>query len=89
MRDSETGFGNDASASFPIVNIGGSQRMEVLDTAAFQQAGRETGNAADGQYITMLAASANESLATISYDWYVDTSLAPAPTVVFCSWELT
>jgi hypothetical protein len=71
------GFGNDASASFPIVNIGGSQRMEVLDTAAFQQAGRETGNPADGQYITMLAASANESLATISYDWYVDTSLAP------------
>jgi hypothetical protein len=71
------GFGNDASASFPIVNIGGSNRMEVLDTASFQQAGRETGNAADGQYIAMLAASANEALATISYDWYIDTSLSP------------
>jgi len=71
-----TGFGNDASASFPIVNIGGSLRMEVLDTASFQQAGRETGNPADGQYIAMLAASANEALATISYDWYIDTSLA-------------
>jgi len=70
-----TGFGNDASATFPIVNIGGSNRMEVMDTAAFQQAGRETGNPSDGQYITMLAASADESLATISYDWYIDTGL--------------
>ena len=42
-----TGFGNDASASFPIVNIGGSNPMEVLDTASFQQAGRETGNPAE------------------------------------------
>jgi hypothetical protein len=72
-----TGFGNDASASFPIVNIGGSNRMEVLDTAAFQQAGRETGNPADPQYQVMLAASADESLATLSYDYYIDTSLAP------------
>jgi hypothetical protein len=71
------GFGDDASVSFPIVNIGGSLRMEVLDTATFQQAGRQTGNAADGQYIVMLAASANEALATISYDYYIDTSLAP------------
>jgi len=72
-----TGFGNDGSASFPIVNIGGSLRMEVMDTAAFQQAGRETGNPLDGQYITMLAASVDETLATLSYDWYIDTSLAP------------
>jgi hypothetical protein len=72
-----TGFSNDASASFPIVNIGGSNRMEVLDTGSFQQAGRETGNPADPMYIAMLAASANESLYTMSYDWYVDTSLAP------------
>ena len=72
-----TGFGNDASASFPIVNIGGSLRMEILDTASFQQAGRETGNPADPQFVAMLAASANESLATLSYDWYIDTSLAP------------
>jgi hypothetical protein len=72
-----TGFGDDASASFPIVNIGGSLRMEITDTATFQQAGRQTGNAGDGQYIAMLAASANEALATISYDYYIDTSLAP------------
>jgi hypothetical protein len=71
------GFGNDASATFPIVNIGGSQRMEVMDTAAFQQAGREAGNPADGQYITMSIAAIDETLATISYDWYVDTSLSP------------
>src|SRR5689334_7370349 len=37
-----TGFGNDASAAFPITNIGGSLRLEVLDTASFQQAGRES-----------------------------------------------
>jgi hypothetical protein len=72
-----TGFGNDASASFPIVAIGGSKRMEVLDTAAFQQAGREAGNPADLQYIIMSIAAADESLVTLSYDWYVDTSLSP------------
>jgi hypothetical protein len=71
------GFGNDASVSFPIVNIGGSNRMEVLNTPTFQEAGRETGNPADLQYIIMLAGSADESLVTLSYDWYVDTSLAP------------
>lgn len=72
-----TGFGDDASASFPIVNIGGSQRIEVLDTGSFQQAGRQTGNPADPMYIAMLAASSNEAFATLSYDWYIDTSLAP------------
>jgi hypothetical protein len=72
-----TGFGNDASASFPIVNIGGSNRMEVLDTASFQQAGRETSNPADPWYIALSAASVDETLATFSYDWYIDTSLAP------------
>jgi hypothetical protein len=71
------GFGDDASISFPIVTIGGSKRMEVMDTAAFQQAGRQTGNPADGQYQAMLAASIDETLATISYDWYIDTSLSP------------
>jgi hypothetical protein len=72
-----TGFGNDASATFPITNIGGSQRLSVLDTASFQQAGRETGNPADPMYIAMLAASVDETLYQVSYDWYVDTSLAP------------
>src|SRR4051812_24773501 len=71
------GFGDDASLNFPIVMIGGSKRMEVMDTGAFQQAGRQTGNPADGQYQAMLAASAAPTLATISYDWYIDTSLSP------------
>jgi hypothetical protein len=70
-----TGFGNDASATFSIVNIGGSNRMEV-PLGGFQVAGRETGNALDPQFQIMLAASAAESLATLSYDWYVDTSPA-------------
>lgn len=77
------GFGNDASATFPIVNIGGSNRMEVTDTASFQQAGREISNPADPWYVAMLAASADESLATLSYDWYIDTSLAPATNGTF------
>jgi hypothetical protein len=71
------GFGNDASATYPIDNVGGSNRMRVLDTAAFQQAGRETGNPADPMYQAMLAASSDEANYTISYDWYVDTSVNP------------
>jgi hypothetical protein len=70
-----TGFGNDASASFPIVNIGGSNRMEVLDTASFQQAGREVSDPAG--LLVLNAATTAPSLYTISYDWYVDTSLSP------------
>jgi hypothetical protein len=70
-------FADDASESFPIVNIGGSNRMEVLRNGDFQEAERTTSNPADPQYQIMLAASAAESLATLSYDWYVDTSLAP------------
>jgi hypothetical protein len=69
-----TGFGNDASATFTIQNIGGSNRMRVPDTANFQEAGRETGNPADPMFQAMLAASANEAAYEISYDWYVDTS---------------
>ncbi len=78
-----TGFGNDGSASFPIVNIGGSLRMEVTDNASFQQAGRETSNPADPWYVALQAAAANESLATFSYDWYIDTSLAPGTNGTF------
>jgi hypothetical protein len=67
------GFGNDASKSFNIVNIGGSNRMEV-PLGGFQVAGRETGNPADPEFQILQAASVNESLATLSYDWYVDTT---------------
>ncbi len=70
-----TGFGNDASASFPIVNIGGSLRMQVTRTGGFQQAGNESTGGA-------LLAAANAALLdpsgyVISYDWYVDTSVSP------------
>jgi hypothetical protein len=69
-----TGFGDDASKSFPIVTIGGSMRMAVARTGAFQEAGRASGNPADAFYQAMLAASANEASYLVSYDWYVDTS---------------
>ena len=66
-----TGFGNDASKTFPIVNIGGSLRMAVT-LGGFQVAGRE---GASGPFLAaMNAAAANPSVSTISYDWYVDTS---------------
>src|SRR3954449_8455226 len=67
-------FSNDASKSFPIVNIGGSNRMGVLRTGGFQEADRSTGNPADPMYIAMSAAAANEAGYALSYDWYVDTS---------------
>lgn len=67
-------FSDDASESFPIVNIGGSNRMEVLRNGDFQEAERSTGNPSDPQYQAMLAASADESLYLISYDYYIDTA---------------
>ena len=72
-----TGFGNDASATFNIDNVGGSQRLRVPDTAAFQQAGHESGDPSSSFYQAMLAASAAETLYEISYDWYIDTSVNP------------
>jgi len=70
------GFGDDASKSFPIVNIGGSLRMGILRTGAFQEAGRQNqGN--DAFLGAMNAGTANPSGYVISYDWYVDTSLSP------------
>lgn len=75
----DQGFGNkfsdDASASFPIVNIGGSQRLEVLRNGDFQEADR--GSSADAGFIALDAAANNPSGYLISYDWYVDTSLSP------------
>jgi len=68
-----TGFGNDASKAFPIVNIGGSFRMEVT-LGGFQVAGREGGG---GAFLAaMNAAAANPLLSTISYDWYINTALS-------------
>src|SRR5882724_9031519 len=69
------GFGDDASKTFPIVNVGGSLRMAVLRTGAFQEAGRQN-QGSDAFLAAMNAATANPSGYVISY-WYVDTSLSP------------
>jgi hypothetical protein len=68
-------FSNDASASFPIINIGGSQRMEVLRNGDFQEADISSG--ANPYLAAFNAGVANPSGYRISYDWYVDTSLSP------------
>ena len=68
-----SGFGDDASASFSIVNIGGSLRMFVPRTG-FQVASVGHGADASAFYMTMSGAAGNEVDFTISYDWYVDTS---------------
>lgn len=67
-------FSDDASASFPIVNIGGSNRMAVLRNGDFQEAERSTGNPADPLFQALLAASAAEPAYEISYDYYLDTA---------------
>jgi hypothetical protein len=67
-------FSNDASASFTIANVGGSNRMLVPRTGAFQEADTDTGNASSGFYQAMLAAANNPSGYNVSYDYYVDTS---------------
>ena len=48
--------------------------MKVLDTAAFQQAGREAGADGSNFYLAMQAAAANEAGYQISYDYYVNTA---------------
>lgn len=68
-------FSDDASETFPIVNIGGSNRMEVLRNGDFQEADR--GSAGDAGFMALDAAANDPSSYLISYDWYVDTSLSP------------
>jgi hypothetical protein len=67
-------FADDASETFPIDNIGGSNRMRVLRNGDFQEAEHATSNPASPFYQAMLAASVDETLYEISYDWYIDTS---------------
>ena len=69
-----TGFGNDASKTFSIVDIAGSLRMLVPRTGAFQEAGVAHGNDGSAFYNAMAAAAANEAGYTVSYDYYIDTS---------------
>lgn len=65
-------FSNDASTNFSIVNIGGSLRMQVPRTGAFQEA--DIGSGSNPFLSAMDAAVLNPSGYTLSYDWYVDTS---------------
>jgi hypothetical protein len=68
-------FSNDASETFPIVNLGGSNRMEILRDGDFQEADR---NGTDSQWLAAFNAGvANPTGYVISYDWYIDTSLSP------------
>jgi hypothetical protein len=70
-------FSNDASANFPIVSIGGSKRMEIARTGAFQEADRISTSTSDPFYLALNAALHDPSNYTISYDYYIDTSLSP------------
>src|SRR5215471_13101632 len=65
-------FSNDASANFPIVNVGGSLRMYLARTGAFQEADNSHGNDGSALYNAMAAAAANPAGYTISYDYYID-----------------
>lgn len=67
-------FADDASESFPIVNIGGSNRMAVLRNGDFQETERNTGTPTDPLFQALLAASGNEAGYEISYDYYIDTA---------------
>jgi len=67
-------FDTDASETFPITFIGGSNRMTVLRNGDFQEADRSSGNPGEAFFMAMSAASANEAGYLISYDWYIDTA---------------
>jgi hypothetical protein len=67
-------FSNDASESFPIVNIGGSLRMKVLRDGDFQETEHAEGSTGSNFFNAMVAASTNEAGYEISYDYYIDTS---------------
>jgi hypothetical protein len=67
-------FSNDASESFPIQNVAGSNRMLVARNNDCQEADISTGNSADALYQAMLAASGNEAGYVLSYDYRIDTA---------------
>jgi hypothetical protein len=65
-------FSNDASMAFPIVNVGGSNRMQITRTGGFQEA--DINSNANPFLAAFNAATANPSGYVISYDYYLDTS---------------
>lgn len=78
----DQGWGNPFSADpantvmLTVENVGGSNRLRAIRDGSFQEVSRRSHSQADLFHLAMAAAAANDSLATISYDWYVDT--APA-----------
>src|SRR5436190_679064 len=50
-------FGDDASETFPVITIGGSQRMAVLRNGDFQEADRVSTSVADPFYVAMSLAA--------------------------------
>ena len=62
---------DDASQNFPIVDIGGSKRMEVA-LGGFQVA--SINSSANPYLAAVNQAVNNPGISTISYDWYVDTA---------------
>jgi hypothetical protein len=67
-----SGFGGDADQEFPIVDIGGSLRMQVLRDGGFQEAGYGSGS--DPFLVAFNLAGMNPADSVISYDYYIDTS---------------
>ena len=67
-------FADDASADFPIVNIGGSNRLAVLRNGDFQEAERASGDTNEPFFMALDAAANNEAGYLLSYDYYIDTS---------------
>jgi hypothetical protein len=78
------GFGSQGGAdkTFPtVVDLApgdGTLYMSVARTGAFQEGAYQTGDTSDAFYQAMQAAAAAPGAYDISYDWYVDTSLAAA-----------
>ena len=76
----DQGWGNPFSAdrtntvNIPVVNVAGSNRLQVVRDGSFQEVGRRSHSATDTFHLAMAAAAANESLYQISYDYRVDTS---------------
>jgi hypothetical protein len=66
------GFGDDASQAFPIVDIGGSMRMQVLRDGGFQEAGYQSGSAPFLAAFNL--AGLNPATSVIRYDYYIDTA---------------
>jgi hypothetical protein len=67
-------FADDASETFPVVSIAGSNRLCVLRNGDFQEAERASGNVSEPFFLALSAAALNEAGYRLSYDWYIDTA---------------